>query len=223
MVIFNGDQVNGELSLSHKHAVSSSRVSAWMPSYRTCGCVESLSRGGFEGRGRSCETHWATLRRQCSHRLVLTPGKRCGVFTYGRTSTCNFLLRFGLLSKMSFHYLWVPHRCFGGFRAVFHEGLGSEALLCCWWLFSWTLNGFTGVFIWDQIAICLGPWSLYKPDRQMKTVWICVEVMPIYAHLICKLCKFCCICDILLILTPEENITEVSGYNFRADWFMNGH
>lgn len=33
--------------------------------------------------------------------------------------------------QMSFHYLWVPHRCFGGFRAVTHEGLGSLALLGC--------------------------------------------------------------------------------------------
>lgn len=64
------------------------------------------------GSGGSCETRRATLRRR-SRRLVLTPGKRSGVFTYGRTSTCNFLLRFWAAPQTSFHYLPVPHRCFG--------------------------------------------------------------------------------------------------------------
>lgn len=67
--------------------------------------------------------------------------------------------------QTSFHYLPVPHRCFGGFRAVTREGLDSVDLLCCWWLFGLTMNGFTAVLIWDQIAICLGLWSLCKPKQ----------------------------------------------------------
>lgn len=153
MVVFNGEQVTCNLSLSqrdtrrtltkHLNTQSAARVSL-----RRClpTIPAGVSNHFHAAHSRSCKTHRATLLRH-SLRLVLTPGKRSGVFTYGRTSTCDFLLRFGLLPKKSFHYFPVPYRCFGRFCAETGEGMDSAALLCCWWLFGWTLSGFTGVFI----------------------------------------------------------------------------
>lgn len=109
MIVFEGDQVTCNLSLSHRHKLSARqtsehtvcglRESARMLSDATCWCVESLSRGGPRGVADHVKAHRATLHHRHSHRLVLTPGKCSGVFTYERTLTCNFLLRFGSLPK----------------------------------------------------------------------------------------------------------------------------
>lgn len=118
----------------------------------TCRCVQSLSRGGF----RDTAEH---AKNPSSHapRAFTSIGADTSIFTYGRTSTRNFLLRFGSAPRTSFHYLAVPHRWFGRFCALTGEVLGSVALLCSWWQFGGTLNGFIGVFIRGQTAICLEP------------------------------------------------------------------
>lgn len=100
MVVFRGDQVT--LSLSHGDT-------DWRPAQRlqlACLCQDAflpyllVCRITFvwrvQGRGGSCE---AQLHDQLSRRLVLTPGRRCGVFTSARTLTCSFLPRFGSLPK----------------------------------------------------------------------------------------------------------------------------
>ena len=138
-------------------------VSPSVPSYHTSWRVESLSRSRSKNAADHAKPIRATLRRH-PRRLVLTPGKRSAVFTYGRTSTCNFPLRFWVAPQTSFRYLPAPHRCSGWFLRCNRWRFSSVALLCA--AGGWTPpNGFTGVFIWDQIAICLELWSLCKPDQ----------------------------------------------------------
>jgi len=155
LVVFNGQQVTCNLSLSHRDTHKQSQPNAWvvsslrepvrMPSPLDLLVCRIAFTRRIQQHGGSCETHGATLCSRHSCRLVLTPGRRSGVFTYGRTSTCNFLLRFGLLPKR----LSITFQCHTDvlvdFCTVTREGYGSVVLLCCWCLAR--LYGLTEMFI----------------------------------------------------------------------------
>lgn len=181
MVVFSGGEETCNLSLSHtdinthtgRPQVSSSRESAWTPSYRTCCRVQSLSCSGFRG----AEDHVKPIEATRSRRLVLTPGKRSGVFTNGRTLTCSFLLRFGRFPKTSFHYLPVSHRCSGGFRAVTPEGAGSVSLLCCRGCLAGLRMDSRRCLFEIRLQSVWGQWSLWKSDHKMQTVGIFMQVL----------------------------------------------
>ena len=62
-----------------------------------CVCLLQACLRLFLSAGESpCETYRGALPCQAGDGLRLTPGKHCAMFTYGRTLTGNFLLRFGL-------------------------------------------------------------------------------------------------------------------------------
>ena len=79
----------------------------------------------------------------------------------------------------------APHRCSGWFLRCNWCRFSSVALLCA--AGGWTPpNGFTGVFIWDQIAICLELWSLCKPNHLDADS---VEVLAVCEQLIHMFCR----------------------------------
>ena len=100
------------------HGYSSLRDPAWIPSHCTCWWIESLSRGAFGGVVGSCETRGATLCSRHFLRLVLTPGRRSGIFTYRRTSTsfCGLGRSPNVfpLPSCAAQMFWSISRCYSG-------------------------------------------------------------------------------------------------------------
>lgn len=83
-VVLNGEQVISNLRRPSRHLGATNRL------HDLPVCRIAFTR---------CVQHTPKNLQNLSGGLVLTPGRGCGVFTYGRTSTWNFLLQFCTLSK----------------------------------------------------------------------------------------------------------------------------
>lgn len=118
--VLNGEQVIGNLRRPSGHLGPTNRVHD-LPACRIAfaRCVSARVPQNLQNLLRG---------------LVLTPGRRYGIFTNGRTSTCNFLLRFCKLSKWpTFILQWHAD----GSGDPFHPGAGQVWLALaflsgCW-------------------------------------------------------------------------------------------